>query len=475
MTALLSPVRARIVPIFAGLMVGLFISELNETIFSTALPTVVSDLDGVGHMLWVTTAYVLAATITMPVYGKLSDLIGRKQLYVVGLAIFMVGSVVGGLAPNMPVLVLGRIVQGLGSGGLLILVQAIIADVIPARERARYLSAMGGVFAASAILGPVLGGWLTEMVSWRWAFWINLPLGAVAIGLAVAFLPTPPPRKDPVRLDVWGVVTLSTAVTALVLVAAWGGTTYAWTSPVVIGLALVAVLSGLVFVGVEQRAVEPLIPLHLFRERNFTIPTLAALVMAVAMFGTIAYLPTYLQKVDGLSAGQSGLMMLTLVGGLGLTTVGSAQLVTRTGHYRWLPLLSAAAVAVALALLSTLTPQTGLVVTGGYLFLLGAGIGCALQLLVLIVQNALPADQTGTATAANNFFREIGVSIGSAVVGAAFTMRLTTLLADGRPPAEAYNDALTPIFGYLVPLMLVSAVALVFVRPVPLATTVPDP
>lgn len=473
MTALISPVQARIVPIFAGLMVGLFISELNETIFSTALPTVVSDLDGMGSMLWVTTAYILAATITMPIYGKLSDLIGRKQLFVAGLAIFMLGSVIGGLAAGMPVLIIGRAVQGLGSGGLLILVQAIIADVIPARERARYLSAMGAVFAASSVLGPVLGGWLTEMVSWRWAFWINLPLGAVAIGLAVAFLPTPDRRDDPVRLDVGGVVTLSTAVTALVLVAAWGGTTYAWTSPVIITLAAIAVLSALVFVGVEQRAVEPLIPLRLFRERNFTIPTLAALVMAVAMFGTIAYLPTYLQLVDGLSAGRSGLMMLTLVGGLGLATVGSAQFVTRTGSYRWLPLLSAVTVALALALLATMTPETGLALTGAYLFLLGAGIGCALQLLVLIVQNALPDDQTGTATAANNFFREIGVALGSALVGAAFTLRLTTLLGEGRPPASAYNDALTPIFGYLVPLMLLSAVALVFVRPVPLATTVP--
>ncbi len=298
----LTRMPTRVVPIFAGLMAGLFISELNETIFSTALPTVVGDLDGVDHMLWVTTAYILAATITMPVYGKLSDLVGRKPLFLAGLAIFSVGSIIGGLAPGMGLLILGRVVQGLGSGGLLILVQAIIADVVPARQRARYLSAMGAVFAASSLLGPVLGGWLTEMMSWRWAFWINLPLGALAMTLAALFLPADARPEVRLKLDVWGVTTMATAVTALVLVAAWGGTTYAWSSPVIVTLALVAVVAAVIFVRVERRAAQPLIPLHLFANRNFSVPTVVGLVMAVAMFGTIGYLPTYLQMVSGLGA-----------------------------------------------------------------------------------------------------------------------------------------------------------------------------
>ncbi|HEY5821696.1 MAG TPA: MDR family MFS transporter [Propionibacteriaceae bacterium] len=492
--------RRRIVMVFAGLMLGLLLSELNETIFATALPSVVGELRGMDHMLWVTTAYILAGTIVMPIYGKLGDLVGRKPLFVLALSIFIVGSVIGGLAPNMGVLITGRAVQGLGGGGLLILIQAIIADLVPARERPRYLSAMGAVFAVSSALGPVLGGWLTAGVGWRWAFWINLPLGAVAIASALVFLRPPARRPEDIKVvvDVWGITTMATGVTAIVLLTAWGGTRYDWTSPVVLTLVVIAIVATAAFILVEQRTPEPLISLRLFRHRNFTLATVSGLVMAVAMFGTIAYLPTYLQMVTGLTPTMSGLMMLTLIGGLGLATVGSAQVVTRTGRYKWLPVIGSALVAIALALLSTLTVTTDLRLLGGYLFVLGAGIGTGLQLLLLIVQNTVDQAQVGTATAANDFFREIGVAVGSAVVGTLFTHRLGVLLGQRIPPdapdidvrgltpesvaqlpealraavGSAYNDALTPVFGYLVPLMILSTVGLALIKHEPLATTV---
>jgi EmrB/QacA subfamily drug resistance transporter len=496
-----TPTNRRLTPLlFVGLMLGLLLAELDQTMFSTALPTIAGELGGVDRMLWVTTAYVLTGTVVMPVYGKLGDLLGRKPLFVAALSVFVAGCVLGGLAPDMTWLIVARAVQGLGGGGLLILIQAIIADVVPARERAAAMVVVGAVFALSAMLGPVLGGWLTDGLGWRWAFWINLPLGAAAIASGAAFLPSAPRRVRPVSIDVAGIVAMTVAVTAIVLVASWGGVTYRWGSPVIVSISVIAVLASAVFIAAERQAAEPIIPLALFRNRTFTAATVAGLVMAVAMFGAIAYLPTYLQMVNGLGATGAGLVMLTLVAGLAVTSVGSAQIVRRTGQYVWLPVVGCALVAVALALLSTLTVGTELRVIGSYLFLLGAGIGCALEILVLVVQNACPASQVGTATAAFSFFREIGVALGSAVVGTMFTSRLFTFLADRVPgrtaaqldpyaltPAQvvqypdalkvpivsSYNDALTPVFWCLMPLVLVSMAGLWLIRSVPLTTTEP--
>jgi len=490
--------RRQLYLLFAGLMIGLLLSELDQNIFSTALPTIAGELGGVDHMLWVTTPYLVAATVTMPVYGKLGDLLGRQRLFLAALAIFMAGSVVGGLAPDLTWLIVGRIVQGLGGGGLLILVQAIIADVISARERARYLGFVSAMFALAAVLGPLLGGWLTEGPGWRWAFWINLPLGGVAMASAARFLRLPARNRTPLSVDVWGITTLTVGVTSLVLLTSWGGSAYAWTSPVIAWLSATVLASSVAFVLVERAAAEPVIPLHLFAERNFTVPTLAGLVTAAAMFGAIAYLPTYLQMVSGLSPMLSGLALLALIAGLGLATVGSAQVVSRTGRYRELPVAGSALVALALGLLSTLAVDTSLLLVGLYLLLLGLGIGCILQILVVIVQNTATAAEVGTVTAANNFFREIGVSLGTALVGALFTSRLQALLI-GRLAGTAssvelnrltpagvqqlpaavreqvvlsYSEALTPVFLALVPLMILSTLALTLVKPVPLATTV---
>jgi EmrB/QacA subfamily drug resistance transporter len=497
-----APTRPRLWLLFSGLALALLLSELDQTVFATALPTVVGELNGVSDMLWVNTVYILTGTITMPVYGHLSDRLGRKPLLLAGLLVFLAGSVLGGLASGMATLILARAIQGLGGGGLIILVQAVVADVVPARDRAPYLSAIGAVFAVSALAGPLVGGWLTDGVGWRWAFWMNLPLGGLAL-LAVALLLQEPPRSPGrVRLDVGGCGTLSLAVTAVVLLASWGGTRYAWDSPVVLGLAGCAVGASAGFVVAERRAVAPIIPLRLFADRTFTAALVAGLVMAVAMFGTVGYLPTYLQMVTGLSPTLAGLAMLTLIAGLALSTVGSAQIVRRTGRYRSLPLVGTGLTAAALGLLATLTPATPLWLSGGYLFLLGLGIGCAWEVLVVVVQNSAPHAVVGTATAANSFFREIGVCLGSALVGAVFTARLSTLLAERLPAsagpvpdlesltpallhalpdevrravAGAYNDALTPVFGLLVPVVLVAVAALLMVREVPLATTVAEP
>jgi len=473
--------------LFTGLGLALLLSELDQTVFATALPTVVGELRGVQDMLWVNTAYILTGTVVLPVYGRLSDLVGRRPLLLAALGVFLLGSVVGGLAPDMATLIAARAIQGLGGGGLIILVQAVVADAVPARERAPYLSAIGAVFAVAAVAGPVLGGWLTEGIGWRWAFWLNLPLGALAVLAVLLLLPEPARHRVRVPLDVAGFTALSTGVTAVVLLASWAGTRYVWDSPVVLGLAALAVAAVVAFLFAERRAAEPLVPLGLFRDRTFTTAVVAGLLMAVAMFGTVGYLPTYLQMVTGLGPTAAGMAMLTLIAGLALCTVGSAQLVRRTGRYRVLTLTGTLLTAAALALLATLTPSTPLWQTGTYLFLLGAGIGCAWEVLVVVVQNASPPDLVGTATAANSFFREIGVCLGSAVVGALFTARLvlpaqaTALTPEATralPPelraavASAYDAALTPVFAVLVPVVLLATVALLALREQPLATTV---
>ncbi len=489
---------AHIGPILAGLLVAMLLGSLDQMIFSTALPTIVGELGGVDRMLWVTTAYLVASTIMMPIYGKLGDLVGRKALFVGALTVFMAGSVVGGLAQGMTTLIVARAVQGLGGGGLMILAQAIIADVVPVRERSKYMGLMGGVFGISAVAGPLLGGWFTESAHWRWAFWMNIPLGILAVALAMVFLKIPRHHAK-VRFDLWGTVTMAVAVTAIILVASWGGTQYDWGSATIVGLGVVATVFSALFVLAEHRAAEPIIPLGLFRSRNFVLATVAGLFIGIAMFGTIAYLPTYLQMVTGVGATESGLMLLPMVLGLMTAAIATGQLAARTGRYRWMPIAGMVVLGIALWLLSTLTVGTALAVTLSYFFVLGAGIGLGMQILVLVVQNSFPDSQVGTATAASNFFREIGASIGGAVVGALFSSRLTDLLAERMPATGAgagdvnsltpsavadlpdalrdvivgaYNDALTPVFLVLIPMVIAGLVVVAFIREVPLRATI---
>lgn len=478
--------------IFASLMVAMLLAALDQTIVSTAMPTIVGELNGVSHMAWVTTAYILAATIGMPVYGKLGDLMGRKAVFLSAIVVFMVGSALAGIAQDMTLLVVGRAVQGLGGGGLMITCQAIIADLVPPRQRAKYMAPMGAVFGLASVAGPLLGGWFTDSADWRWCFWINLPLGALALAVCVIWMKLPR-RSVKVAFDYAGFVLMSAAVTCTVLVATWGGTEYDWTDPVILGLGVGGVVAWIVFFVVEGKVAEPVIPLSIFRSRIFTIATLIGmLVIGVGMFAVVGYLPTYLQMVYGKSATEAGLLMLPMVVGIMGTALPSGALISRNGRYRVYPIAGAALTGVAIFLMSTLTVSDSLWVVCAYVFLLGAGIGLLMQTLVLAVQNDFPVSEVGTATSANNFFREIGATLGSAAVGAVFASRLTDRLAETLPasatqavgdsesltPAavrampeevrtlvvDAYQHALTPVFLYLMPVFVIGLV-LAFVLP----------
>ncbi|WP_062072519.1 MDR family MFS transporter [Demequina sediminicola] len=490
--------------LFIGLMVTMLLASLNQTVLSTALPTIVGELDGVNHMTWVITSYILAATIMMPIYGRVSDIVGRKPAILTAITVFIVGSIVGGLAPNIEMLIAARVVQGLGGGGLIILSQAAIADVVPARERGRYMGIMGSVFAVSSVAGPLLGGWLTEGPGWRWAFWLSVPLGLVAIATTVAFLKLPPRRDEPrPPIDYLGMALLSAATTTLVLVCTWGGGTYAWDSALIIGLAVSTVALAAMFMWVESRAASPVIPLALFRDRNFNAATFAGLMIGIAMFGAIGYMPTYIQMVTGVSATTAGLLMVPMMGSLLVASIGSGQIVSRTGKYKAFPLAGALVMGIGLYLLSTLQVDSPTWVLCTYLAVFGVGIGLAMQIIVLIVQNSFPNSIVGTATASTNYFRQVGATVGSAIVGSVFATRLTEGLhahLDGLgeaaadagnssasftpgmvsslpdairiPIIESYNEALLPIFAFMIPLAVVAFVSLLFVRETTLSTTV---
>lgn len=485
--------------LFAGLMVTMLLASLNQTVLSTALPTIVGELDGVDHMTWVITSYILASTITMPMYGKISDLLGRKPVLITAILLFMAGSVIGGLAPNIEWLIAGRVGQGLGGGGLIILSQAAIADVVPARERGKYMGIMGAVFAVASVAGPLLGGWFTEGPGWRWAFWINIPLGLLAIAAAVFFLRIPPTaRTERPKLDYFGMALIAAVTTTVVLVGTWGGSQYDWASPQIIGLATASVVLAALFVYAESRADEPIIPLYLFKDRNFNLTTASALMIGIMLFGAIGYMPTYLQMSTGADATQAGLLMIPMMGGLLVTSIVAGRIVSRTGKYKMFPIVGSIIMGVGLGLLSTLKYDGPVPLVCVYLFVIGAGAGCAMQILVLIVQNSFPLAIVGTATAATNYFRQVGATLGSAVVGSVFAVRLTTLLAERLPAAggagdsnaftpaainelpdalripivESYNEALLPIFLLMVPLAIASAIVLSFVKEKPLATAI---
>ncbi|GLY30757.1 MDR family MFS transporter [Kineosporia sp. NBRC 101731] len=478
--------------IFSGLMLTMLLSALDQTIVSTALPTIVGELEGVQHMAWVTTAYILAATIAMPVYGRIGDLVGRKTLFLSGIAIFLVGSTIAGLSQDMTMLIIGRGIQGLGGGGLMITSQAIIADLVPARQRAKYMAPIGAVFGLSSVAGPLLGGWFTDSIGWRYAFWINLPLGGLAL-IVCAIVLKLPKHKATAKLDVIGFVLMAAAVTATVLVADWGGTEYDWTDPLVIGTGIGGVLAWILFFVWESRTSDPLIPLYLFRSRIFNMATLIGMiVIGVGMFAIIGYLPTYLQMVYGVSATESGLLLIPMVVGIMSAAIPSGNAISRTGKYRMYPIGGVALVMLAALLMSTLSVDTPVALICVYVFVLGAGLGLMMQTLVLAVQNDFPASDVGTATSSNNFFREIGATLGIAGVGAVFTSRLTDQLAtrldassaqsvgntDALTPAlvhalpqaaqdaviASYQHALTPVFLYLIPLFAVGLV-LAFLLP----------
>lgn len=498
------PQQTHIGQLFVALMVTMLLASLNQTVLSTALPTIVGDLGGVNHMSWVITAYILASTVMMPVYGKVSDLLGRKPVLLAAIVLFVGGSLVGAAAQTMSWLILARVIQGLGGGGLIILSQAAIADVVPARERGKYMGFMGAVFAVSSVAGPLLGGWLTEGPGWRWAFTLNIPLGIVAIVAVSVFLRLPKrERQDTLHIDYLGMILLTGATTAFILICTWGGSQYDWASPQILWLTVAVVVATAAFIVTETRVSDPVLPLSLFRDRNFTLTTLTGLVVGVAMFGMLGYMPTYIQMVKGVDATVAGLLMTPMMGSVLLTSVGSGFIVSRTGRYKLFPLVGMVLMGLGLWLMSTLTVDDSTWLMCVYLAVFGAGIGLSMQILVLIVQNSFPNRVVGTATASSNFFRQVGATVGSAVVGSLFVSRLQDLLTENLPQApggagagatdansftpeavqklpdmfrvpvvQSYNDALLPLFLYMIPLAAVALLLLLFVKEKALATKV---
>ncbi|MEU2375878.1 MDR family MFS transporter [Streptomyces misionensis] len=411
-----------------ALLLGLLLAALDQTIVSTALPTIVSDLGGLEHLSWVVTAYLLASTAATPLWGKLGDQYGRKKLFQTAIVIFLVGSALCGMAQDMPQLIGFRALQGLGGGGLMVLSMAIVGDIVPPRDRGRYQGLFGAVFGATSVLGPLLGGLFTEHLSWRWVFYVNLPVGVVALAVIAGALRIPV-RSARHVIDYLGTFLIAAVATCLVLVASLGGTTWAWASPQIIGLAVLGVLLALAFVAVERRAAEPVLPLDLFRIRTFTLAAVISFIVGFAMFGAMTYLPTFLQVVHGVSPTVSGVYMLPMVVGLLLSSTVSGQIVSRTGRWKVFPVAGTAVTAIGLLLLHRLDEHSATAEMSVYFFVFGLGLGLVMQVLVLIVQNAVSYEDLGVATSGATFFRSIGASFGVAVFGTVFASRLGDNLA----------------------------------------------
>ena len=416
-----------------ALMLTMLLAALDQTIVSTALPTITSDLGALNELSWVVTAYLLAATASTPIWGKISDLYGRKLMLQTSVVVFVAASALAGLSQTMPQLIATRALQGLGGGGLMVLVMAVIADLIPPRERGRYTGLFGAVFGVASVIGPLLGGFFTEHLSWRWIFYINLPLGIAAFLVLGSVLHLPRHRKQH-SIDWLGASLLVIGVVSLLMVTVWGGQEYAWGSIQILGLAAVALVALSLFVWQELRHPEPMVPLTLFDNRVFTVTSAIGFVVGFAMFGSIVYLSIYLQVVYGSTPTVAGLQLLPLMVGVIFTSVLSGRLITRTGRYKIFPIIGAALATIALALLSQLGSDTPYWQISIAMFVLGAGLGNLMQVLILAVQNAVPARDIGTATSGATFFRSIGGSFGTAVFGAVWAARLTTELQGVLPP-----------------------------------------
>jgi EmrB/QacA subfamily drug resistance transporter len=486
--------------VIGALMVGMLLAALDQTIVATALPTIAGDLHGLSHLSWVVTGYLLLSTVSTPLWGKLGDMYGRKSFFQGAIVIFLVGSALSGLSSSMLELIIFRSLQGLGAGGLMVGAQAIIGDVVPPRERGKYQGIFGAVFGLASVAGPLLGGFFVQNLSWHWIFYVNIPIGLVALAVTARFLPSALRRVQHV-IDYLGAVVLAGGVSCLVLLTTLGGTTYAWISLPIAVMAILGLALLSWFVLIERRAAEPILPLHLFRNRVFSATSAIGFIVGFAMFGAITYLPTYLQIVKGATPTDSGLELLPLMGGLLVTSIGSGILISRWGRYKIFPILGTAVMTVGLFLFSLLKVDTSMLTISLYMVVLGLGLGSVMQVLVIAVQNAVGHSELGVATSGATFFRSIGGSFGTAVFGAIFANVLTGNLshylagvklpanfvgAAGASPAilarlpkpvhlgyiRAVTASLHPVFLWAVPFALLAFAVTWLLKEVPLRRSV---